>query len=67
MGGAKFEYKDANQPPRIETEIDLDGSTIVSVFFWFKAENLQSDEDVVIRYSIDGKQSWERARKAPQV
>lgn len=62
MAAAKFEFKDANMPPRLEAEIDVNGSTIISVFFWFKATSFRDDESVVIRFSVDGKQSWSRAR-----
>jgi hypothetical protein len=62
MSVAKFEFLEAKKPPRIETAIDLDGNTIISVFFWFKANMQKSEDIVVVRYSIDRKQSWERAR-----
>jgi hypothetical protein len=62
MSAAKFEFVNANQPPRLEAKIDLNGSTVISVFFWFKAAMMKRNDAVVVRYSIDRKRSWDRAR-----
>ncbi|KAG7349157.1 gametolysin peptidase M11 [Nitzschia inconspicua] len=60
---ATFEFNDSSNPPRLETDINLNGNTILSVFFWFKASELRSDQSIIVRYSLDGKETWSRARE----
>ncbi|KAG7374685.1 gametolysin peptidase M11 [Nitzschia inconspicua] len=63
MNVATFELDDTSKPPRLETDINLNGNTILSVFFWFKASELRSDQSIIVRYSLDGKETWSQARE----
>ncbi|KAL3913361.1 MAG: hypothetical protein SGILL_006524, partial [Bacillariaceae sp.] len=64
IGVARFEMKKgADKSPRINTIVDLQGENIISIFFWFKALFLENDQSIVVRYSIDGKQTWTLAKE----
>ncbi|KAL3916773.1 MAG: hypothetical protein SGARI_007883, partial [Bacillariaceae sp.] len=56
---ALFELKkEAAEAPRINTVVSLNGQTIISIFFWFKALYMEVDQTIVVRYSINDRQSW---------
>jgi hypothetical protein len=64
IGVAKFQLKKgADNAPRISTVVDLQGQTIITIFFWFKAMFLDVDQSIAVQYSIDNGETWTIVRE----
>lgn len=59
---AKFELKEASNLPTMSTVLDLDGTSIVQVNFWYNAEKMRNGEGFKLQYSTNHGNSWTDAR-----
>jgi len=55
---AKFEMKEYGRPPYITTDIDLKGTSVIQVSFWYNAEMMVRDEGFRLQYSTNHGNSW---------
>lgn len=55
---AKFEMKEYGRLPYITTDIDLKGTSVVQVSFWYNAERMIRDEGFRLQYSTNHGNSW---------
>jgi len=59
---AKFELKEVGKLPSISTDLDLLGTSVVKVSFWYNAERMQNKEGFKLQYSINHGNSWRDVR-----
>lgn len=55
---AKFKLHDDENPPSMFTELDLLGTSIIQVSFWYTAESIRYGEGFRLQYSTDHGNSW---------
>ena len=54
---AQFQMK-SDQLPRMTTELDLEGNSLIQVYFWYNAEMMQSSEGFSLQYSTSDDDTW---------
>merc|ERR1740130_1378042 len=48
----------SDQLPRMTTELDLEGNSLIQVYFWYNAEMMQSSEGFSLQYSTSDDDTW---------
>jgi hypothetical protein len=54
---AQFQMK-SDQLPHMTTELDLEGNSLIQVYFWYNAEMMQSSEGFSLQYSTSDDNTW---------